>query len=395
MSRHLPDWITSFMELTENSEPPVLFRKWSAISSIASALQRKVRFELGMSLTFYPNLYIILVGPSATGKGTAMKFAFDIIEQVTSIKLAAQATSLQALIRRMKETNLTDVDLVTGEQQYHSSLTIFSNEFTVFLGYHNRELISALCDWYDCLGRWTYETIARKKEEVIGVWVNLLAGTTPDAIQSALPIESIGQGLTSRIIFVYEEKRAKLVITPTKTEREMYLQQALIKDLETISMLSGNMSCTESFMADYTDWCNEAALNPPFYDKKFDGYCGRRRNHLLSLSMVCCASRTDDMIMTSDDIGRAAALLAEVEKKMGMVFKGIGRSDIASLINDAVVFVANSRIPEIPIWQFAKHFEGDMDKMVMDKVLMTLEAMNLVEVIKRPGTDAIIHIKPH
>jgi hypothetical protein len=101
------------------------------------------------------------------------------------------------------------------------------------------------------------------------------------------------------------------------------------------------------------------------------------------------------MIMTSDDIGRAGSLLAEVEKKMGMVFKGMGRSDIASLINDAVVFVANSRIPEIPIWQFAKHFEGDMDKMVMDKVLMTLEAMNLVEVIKRPGTDAIIHIKPH
>jgi len=380
------------MELTDNSEPPILFRKWAAISSIASALQRKVRVELGLSLTFYPNLYIVLVGPSATGKGTAMKFASDIIEQVPSIRLSAQATSLQALIRRMKETNLTDIDLVTGEQQYHSSLTIFSTEFTVFLGYHNKELIAALCEWYDCHSRWSYETIARKKEEIIGVWVNLFAGTTPDAIQSSLPIESIGGGLTSRIIFVYEERKEKLVVIPTKTEREILLQQALVNDLETISMLSGRMSYTEGFIDEYSKWCYDADTNPPFYDRKFDGYCGRRRKHLLSLSMICSASHSDEMIMTADDLKRAAMLLAEVEVKMGRVFKGMGRSDISSLINDAIVFLTNSHIPEIPIWQFAKHFEGDMDKLIMDKVLATLEAMGMIKIVKSPGRDPVILI---
>uniref|UniRef100_A0A6M3KWE8 Putative primase n=1 Tax=viral metagenome TaxID=1070528 RepID=A0A6M3KWE8_9ZZZZ len=392
MSRNLSDWLSGFMELTENSEPPILFRKWAGISTIASALQRKVRVELGISLTFYPNLYIVLVGPSATGKGTAMKFASDIIEQVPSIRLSAQATSLQALIRRMKETNLTDIDLVTGEQQYHSSLTIFSTEFTVFLGYHNKELIAALCEWYDCHSRWSYETIARKKEEIIGVWVNLFAGTTPDSIQASLPIESIGGGLTSRIIFVYEERKGKLVVIPTKSERELYLQQMLVNDLETISMVSGKMSYTEGFLEEYSKWCYKADQNPPFYDRKFDGYCGRRRKHLLSLSMICNASRSDEMVMTVDDLARAAVLLAEVEIKMGMVFKGMGRSDISSLINDAIVFIANSHIPDVPIWQFAKHFEGDMDKWIMERVLTTLETMNLVKIIKRPGADTIIHI---
>jgi len=381
------------MELTEaNPEPPVLFRKWAGISAIASALQRKVRVEFGLSLTFYPNLYIVLVGPSATGKGTAMKFASDVIEQVPSIRMSAQATSLQALIRRMKETNLTDIDLITGEQQYHSSLTIFSTEFTVFLGYHNRELIAALCEWYDCHARWTYETIARKKEEVIGVWVNLLAGTTPDALQSSLPIESIGAGLTSRIIFIYEQKRDKLVIIPSKTDEEILLQQNLVNDLERISMLSGIMTYTSDFIGFYTDWCHEQEANPPFYDKKFDGYCGRRRKHLMSISMVCCASRTDDMVMELCDIERAATMLAEAEVKMGMTFKGMGKSDISALINDAIIYVSNSAIPDIPYWQFAKSFEGDMDKWTMERVLTTLEAMKLVVVHKRPGTDTIIHV---
>ena len=389
-NRNLPDWLDAFMLLTENSEPPILFRKWTAISTIASALQRKVRMELGLSLTFYPNLYVVLVGPSATGKGTAMKYASDIIEQVPSIRLSAQATSLQALIRRMKETNLTDIDINTGEQQFHSSLTIFSTEFTVFLGYHNRELIAALCEWYDCHSRWSYETIARKKEEVIGVWVNLLGGTTPDSIKSSLPLESIGGGLTSRIIFIYEEKKEKLVIDPSPTEREIELQQMLTHDLEKISLLSGPMKYTEGWLEAYTDWCIYADKNPPFYDTKFDGYCGRRRNHLITLSMVSCASRTHTMVMTADDLERATTLLAEAEVKMGMVFKGMGQSDISNLINDAIVFIENSYTDEILMWQFGRHFEGNMDKWTMDRVLITLEAMKLVKVIKRPGTDTII-----
>jgi len=390
--RNLPDWISAFMQLTENSEPPKLFRKWTAISTIASALQRKTFINLGISLTFYPNFYIILVGPSATGKGTAMKYSYDIIDKVPAIRLSAQATSLQALIRRMKENNLTDIDIETGKQHYHSSLSIFSNEFTVFLGYHNNELISALCDWYDCHERWTYDTIKRDKEEIIGVWVNILAGTTPDNIQSSLPMEAIGAGLTSRIIFVFEEKREKLVVFPSASKEELDIQQMLIHDLERISLLSGSFHFTENSAAFYIRWCQEADKNPPFYNYKFDGYCGRRRNHLLSLSMVCSASQRDSLILSEKDLQRAAELLAEVEIKMALVFKGMGKSDISSLINDAVVFIQNSATDDIPLWQFARYFEGNMDKIIMDRVLFTLETMKVITIIKKPGTDTIIKI---
>ncbi len=390
-TRNLPDWISGFMLLSEESEPPVLFRKWTAISTIASALQRKCRVNLGISLTFYPNFYIVLVGPSATGKGTAMKYASDIISQVPNIKLSAQATSLQALIKRMKEVNFMDIDIETGEQQYHSSMTIFSNEFTVFLGYKNHDMITALCDWYDCHSRWTYDTIKRDKEEIIGVWVNLLGGTTPENIQTSLPLEAIGGGLTSRIIFVNEDKRDKLVIFPNVTKEQLLLQQHLIDDLEQITQMSGTFSFTSGFMDVYSDWCIHADKNPPFYDKKFDGYNGRRRNHLLSLAMVCSASRDNELILYAEDAERSIQMLHEVELKMGTVFRGIGKSDIASLINDAIVFIENSYIPDIPFWQFAKYFEGNMDKLIMDRVLQTLEASHVVKLIRKPGQEVIIH----
>jgi len=390
--RNLPDWLDAFMLLTEESEPPMLYRKWAGISAVASALQRKVNVDLGISLTFYPNFYIVLVGPSATGKGTAMKFAYDIIESIANIRMTAQSTSRQALIRRMKDVNLTDTDLETGRQIYHSSITVFSNEFTVFLGYQNRELIANLCDWYDCHNVWTYDTISRDREKIVGCWVNILGGTTPESLQESLPASAIGTGLTSRIIFVNEQKRNKVVVFHPSSHREIQLQQYLIRDLEQILLMCGTFHLTSDAADYYSEWCNYAANNPPFHDIKFDGYCGRRRNHLMSLAMVCSASRDNDLIILKDDLIRASGLLTEVEEKMGTVFRGIGRSDISALINDAIVFIENSYVDEIPYWQFARHFEGQMDKFNMDRVLSTLEASNYIKLIKYPGKDQVIKI---
>jgi len=393
--RNLPDWLDGFMLLTENSEPPVLFRKWAGVSAISSALMRKVKINLGISLTFYPNFYIVLVGPSATGKGTAMKFAYDILEQVPGIKMTAQATSFQALIKKQQHVNLTDTNIETGKQVYHSSITVFSNEFTVFLGYHNRELMAALCDWYDCPSKWAYDTVGRGQEKIVGCWINIIAGTTPDNIQESIPTAAIGGGLTSRIIFVNETKRDKVVVFHSASEREIELQQRLVHDLEQISLMSGSFSFTESAVAFYSKWCHIAAANPPIQDPKFDGYCGRRRNHLLSLAMVCSASRSNDLALTEDDLIRAADMMNEVENKMSTVFRGIGRSDIASLINDAIIFIENSLTDEVPMHEFARHFEGHMDKFTIDRVLQTLEVANHVVIIRSPGMSAKIKILDH
>jgi len=340
-------------------------------------------------------MYIVLVGPSATGKGTAMSPALDIINEVPAIRTAAQATSLQALIRRLKETNLTDIDIETGGTQFHSSMTIFSKEFTVFLGYHNRELMAALCDWYDCDRRWKYETISRKTEEIIGVWVNLIGGTTPDLVQSSLPIESIGGGLTSRIIFVYEQKRAKLVALPNKTAEEEELQKDLIHDLEKISLLSGEFTWTNEFSSAWQRWCEECDQHPPFSNPKFDGYMGRRRGHVMKLAMIINAAHGQrPMKLDAQDLIVAIKLIKEVETKMPLVFRGVGSSDTASLMQKMMVFVENSQVDTIPMFQVARYFENDMDKLMLDRILKTVELMKRIKIINVPSGDSYIKILP-
>ena len=394
--RHLPDWLEGWMKLTENTEPPDSYRLWTGISVIASTLQRKCYVPWGSSLIFYPNLYIVLVGPAGkTRKGTAMSPGLDILQDLGKAKIAAQATSLQALIRRLKETNFQNQDEETGAPQFHSSMTIFSKEFTVFLGFHNRELMSSLCDWYDCEKSWKYETIARKTEEIVGVWVNLFAATTPALIQSSLPLDAIGGGLTSRIIYIYEEKMGKMVVLPTETEAERELRKSMLNDLDKIYKMSGSFKYTEDFMSAWSDWRIKDRDCPPFHDERFGGYMSRRPTHVMKLSMVMSASdgtRAGQMVLIKDDLDRAVAVLEQAEEKMQNVFRGVGKSDIAELVHRVMVYVKMSTIKEIPVFQLARHFQSDMDKFTMERVFHTLESMNMIRVVHKPQADDYVKV---
>ena len=206
--RLIPDWIDGFLEYTSNSEPPASYKLWTAISILSAVMQRKVFLEWG-PLTFYPNMYVVLVGPSGKcRKGTAMSFAEDFLLDMDQVHLAAESITREALIRTLSETT-DNVEIAPGNLQFHSSLTIFAPELTVFLGYNNFQLMSDITDWYDCRRKWTYRTKNMGTDVIDGVYVSLFGATTPELIRTTLPLDAIGGGLTSRMIFVYEPNKGK------------------------------------------------------------------------------------------------------------------------------------------------------------------------------------------
>ena len=129
-SRRLDDWIEAFVRYTDNTEPPESYRRWVAISTMASALQRKCKLEWG-SEVFFPNMYIVLVGPPAARKGTAMRTGKDLLDQI-GIAVSADESSRQKLVKSLQEMGVADQDDL-GRINFHSSMTLYSSELTVFL----------------------------------------------------------------------------------------------------------------------------------------------------------------------------------------------------------------------------------------------------------------------
>ena len=382
--RELKNWINSYVEYTECTEPPILFRKWAAISTIASALQRKCSLSWG-TLTFYPNMYIVLVAPSGKArKGVAMGSAMNMLDTI-NINMTAEAITREALIRDLNMSSKEDIDDKTGEMFFHASLTIHSQELTVFIGYQNNELLMDLTDWYDCRKKWTYRTKNMGSDEIIGVWVNLFGATTPELLQTTLPTDAIGGGLTSRMIFVYEPKKAKSLVFPFPTDEQRTIGEQLKKDIGRIEMLKGEFKVSKDFPEAWARWYLAQEDHPPFQDNRFSGYFERRPTHIMKMSMIISAAKSDKMVITVEDLNDAIEILEQTEEKMPQVFAGVGTASHANVL--ASVMARVGMAGQITLRDLMYEFRYDADRWLMNKIVETLELSGFCDIIRPGGGD--------
>src|SRR3990170_8735231 len=100
-NRKCKDWIDAYVEYTEDFEAPPIFNKWTAITTLAVAASREVWLEEANNRV-WPNLYVVLVGPSGIGKGQAMREALPFIE-ATGVPRSPDQVTIQQVIVDMSE----------------------------------------------------------------------------------------------------------------------------------------------------------------------------------------------------------------------------------------------------------------------------------------------------
>lgn len=381
--RELPDWLTGYIEYTENSEPAQTYHTWCALSLIAGALQRKVKLTWGFE-EIYTNMYVILVGPAGKArKGVALGIAKNLLLNVPGVSVAAESGTRESMILAMKRAVSNYEDPTTGKIKIHCSLTAFSEELSVLLGQNDIKLLSNLCDWWDSKNVWTYETVGRGRDSLEGLCFNLLGATAPEWIQSMLPQEAIGGGFTSRCIFIVEEKKGKTVPKHQLTKAEIDLGETLERDLERISQLKGNFRFSPEGESSYTGWYSEQDRllgigQPAVEDSRFASYCERRATHLRKLMMILSASRCDDLVIGKEDFARAVKILTTAERKMGWTFGGLGKaknSDVQQTVMDYIQKVKITTRSAV-----LSKFYRDVDVTTLIEIEKTLEEMKWMNV---------------
>ncbi len=384
--RELEDWITGYLQYTEDTEPPRAYHAWVAVSCIAGALQRRVFLSWGIE-KIYPNLYIILVGPSGrTRRSTALGIGQDIFEEL-NIPMTAQAITREALIRKLADSTATYDMRQQGKIGYQAALTTFSSELAVFLGQTDIRFLALLTDWYDSLHSWKYETKHQGKDEIKNLCYNFLGTTAPEWITSMLPLEAIGGGFTARIIFVLEHNKAKLVPRQRFLKEHGILRTALVKDLQRIALLSGEVEFGREAEAAYIDWYTLqdqmlAKGLPPIKDRRFASYCERRQTHLRKLCLTMTASRGNSMKVSLKDFDRARALLELAEKNMPVVFGGLGSASTGQAAYAVLNYLGKVKTAKRS--EIIRRFYQDIDFTTLMAVQDTLEYMKAITVVMDP-----------
>lgn len=376
MERKFPDFLSAYLKYSAKTEPPQSYHIWTCLSVIGAALQRKVYLRWGFK-TLYPNIYVVLIGPSGCRKGTAMSIGKDLLQEINGILMASESTTREALIRDMKDGITTFTDPTDQMLKFHSSVTVFSEELSVFLGQQNIKFLADLTDWFDASDQWTYRTKGSGTDKLVGVCVNILGATAPDWLRSILPQEAFGGGFTSRVIFVVEDGKKQIVADPRIPIEVQQMRPALVHDLEIINSMAGEMAFSDDAMAIYAPWYEQQSKSPAIKDPHFAGYCERRAIHALKLSMIVSASRSSERLITGQDFQRALALLEAVEPKMPRAFLGLGRAKYSEMT--AQIFEFMKRSKRATQADVLNKFDLDLDEYTLQLIMKTLSARKVIE----------------
>ncbi len=381
--RELSDWITSYIHFNKGQESTERMHRWTAISVIAAALERKVFLDREKYLLF-PNLYIFIVGASGiVRKSTSTAIGVNLLRKVPSIRIMPEALTKAALIENLHKSGKAFRS--KGARHLQSAVFAYASEAKVFLDENFGSIQEVLTTFYDCQPQdwrdpWIYATRKDGELKIHGPCLNILAASTPQWLVKAIPPDQLEGGFASRIIFVVETSVPKPIAWPSNPPDAGHVKKKLLRDLIVMSSLTGPFTVTDEARKYSTEYYEEV-IHPATVentDARFNGYYGRKLDTILKLAMVSAVSRSNDLIMYVADIDKAIAWLDDLEGTMMNAFSLGGRNVLAPLMKTAYVKIKKAKRIEIQalyqlMWQ-------DLARQELLTVIQELKALGKIHV---------------
>lgn len=372
-------FINQYIAYTRPQQSPTLFHTWTAISTIASTLRRRVWIEWDY-LQIYPNLYTILVSASGIGnKSTAIKIGTERIlrKAMPDLAIMRGKLSMPYLIEWMNVAQSKNPDKL-------AEVTIHCSEFKVFArgAYSDSGLIEDLTDLYDC-GPFEY----RLKNSPISIvekpCINIIAASTPEWLTTGSAADFIGGGFSSRIVPVALLKDEKSISRPKMTQIERDLEAALIIDLNTISKLTGPFLMIQDADKYFDDWYKVRTKyqNP---DQRMAGYYAKKHTLVLKVAMILSVSINDDLVITEDHIESALQLLGKLELNIPFAFQGVAWGEQAKFQDKVMMKIQTEK--EIGHAELLQHFHYCMTGNDLKQIIQTLLDEDRIEFERRTTT---------
>ena len=342
------DFFDKYFDFVEkNTESPLVFHRWCALTSIATLLGRNVWITLGHHKV-YPNFYTMLIGPPGTRKSTAIGIAKRLMDRAGYQTFAPSKTSKEQFLAdlavgfdnkkdskgggKFADFQMEDLKEFSPEEYPDEvkphEVMICSGEFNSFIGLSGFEFISLLGDLWDNLQKFDVRNRTTTNSFVPKPTVNILGGNTQTNLMNAFPPDLLGQGFMSRMILVNADQARQKITFPDPCDEE--LEGQLAEMLLTIrTNLQGEMQMT-----------NEAKelLDALYHqerfvdDPRFMYYENRRFDHLLKVCMVVAASH-NKLEIDASDVMYANSILCFAEQEMPKALGEFGKSKYSDLHN--------------------------------------------------------------
>ena len=291
-------------------------------------------------MTTYPQLYVILVGPPATGKSTAMEIGENLLLMIPDFPLTPSSTTREALLEVMQE-NKIEFSLDGRNYFYHQAAT-FATELKGFIGgkHINESLIEIMTTLWN---RQVFEYRPKNSKKIVipCPYFTLIGCCTLDWIQKNLKQDLITDGFARRTIFVVEEKPYKLIPWPSRSEEFVESYKRIKVDIKRINSIKGKFRLTEEAKELWRVLYLDKKGNAHKQDKMLQSYYGSRQELMLKVCMCLSAANSSIKIIDRGMMEIANLALEQSDVNLPKIYSGMGRNelrpyhdDISDLIRD-------------------------------------------------------------
>jgi len=392
---------------------------------IAATLQRKVWVNPD-HCPLFPNMYAVLVGGPAVGKGRVIKPVTDFLnywniadlkkdpnkliatkdkadelsmealqqfeeKSGTGVKapkrkalvpIAADATTYEALLKSMAENIIITKDVgktalsPTGNY-IHKSLAFSLEEMSSLVKYKAKDVIDFMLKAYDC-GDYNYETKHHGKDKLRKICLNFFAGTTPNTMQKSMSQDILDDGFSSRTIFVFEfaARKNQFGIFEHDDEQKEDRRKILCQ-LHSIGKLFGRVEYTEEAY-DYLRYYFEEHLpgenGRVNRNIKLDSYYGRKNMHVQKLAMAIHFADKTDKLITLEEVQTSVELLNKLEHNMHYALS-FGGNPIAPVAKKIIQTLRTGPKTHSELWI---EFTDELREQEFEEAMRYVEATSLV-----------------
>jgi hypothetical protein len=310
-----------------------------------------------------PNFYIVFVAPAGVAtKSTSVRIGTKLLRQIPNIYFGPSSLTWQFLVKALSEaqTLVKYGKTPEGDDSYlpMACITCAINELGTFLQPSEAKMVDVFTDLWDAqLESWSHGTATHGSTKIENPWLNIIAAVTPAWLRENFPESLIGGGLTSRMIFVFADKKRHLVAYPglERISEEVTLQQNdLVADLLTMSQLIGEYVIEPEGIVWGTEWYYKHWTTRPEHlsNERFGGYIARKQTHLHKLAIVLAAAQRNELIITKKDLIMANAMVTGLELDMINVFESIGTSDTAKNMHAMLMHLSvYGKMSRDKLWQ--------------------------------------------
>jgi len=329
--RIFDSWFNGYRKYTFNTEAPGAFHWWTAVSTIAGAMQRKVYIDQ-KTFDWVPNFYNCLVGQAGlVTKSTSLRMGEQLLRKLgKKIRFGSQSGSWQAMAKEIQDSKYQ----IQGGLM-SCPISYFVSEFGTFFDPQNREQVDFFVDSWDAQKTgFTRSTISGGQVEIQCPCVNILAATTPTWIKENFTATMVGGGFASRLIFVRGHAKRKLIAYPGLEETDedhLKLQEQLVSDLRQIGEMEGPMHLTPEAVEWGRDWyLGHYTKKRQLSGERFDGYYARKQTHMHKLAIILSAAEGSSMKVEVRHLSQANDQLLLVEKDLASVIDNVTSKQIST-----------------------------------------------------------------